>query len=81
MKMVVQVIDAPDLAHSHILWIFPPYLAEVGEKDLNLWIETVMPGRAPMRHENGSWLDGMTETLIACRNGCTDMREAYFHIK
>ena len=33
--MVVQVIDAPDLAHSHILWIFPPYLVKVGEKDLN----------------------------------------------
>jgi hypothetical protein len=32
-------------------------------------------------HENGSWLDGMTETLIACGNGCTDMRKAHFHIK
>ena len=43
--------------------------------------ETVMPGQAPMRHENRSWIEGMPETLIACGNGCTDMREAHFHIK
>lgn len=45
------------------------------------YIETVMPGQAPIRHENGSWVESMRETLIACKNGCTDMREAHFHIK
>jgi len=43
--------------------------------------ETVMPGQAPIRHENGSWVESMRETLIAYMNGCTDMREAHFHIK
>jgi len=34
-----------------------------------------------MRHEIRSWIEDMPETLIACGNGCTDMREAHFHIK
>ncbi len=39
-----------------------------------------MPGRATMRHENGSWHEGILEESNRLHESCIDMHGAHLHI-
>ena len=80
-KAVACIISLSILALGQIAWAQDQAIEPMTLVPGADYSETVMPGQAPMRHENRSWIEDMPETLIACGNGCTDMREAHFHIK